>query len=104
MPDPEREAILQRDRVRKAKRQSLLTDVERAKHDLHPRTIGSRWTAMQKRRISETAASAKQNIAKNAPLVGIAGLAVLLFVARKPISQWMQRLRDRGLDGKGEEQ
>ncbi len=104
MPDPDRDAILQRDKVRKALRQSLVEDVERAKHDLHPRTLSTRWTAKQKDRLSRATKSTKQNIAKNAPLIGITGLAILLFAARKPISEWMQSLRPRKLDEKGDNQ
>lgn len=98
MADPEREAILQHDRTRKALRRALRSDAEQAKHDLHPRTVGARWKAKQKARLAGGAAAARQNIAKNAPLVGIAGLAILLFAARKPISQWMQRFRQRERD------
>lgn len=103
MADPEREAILQHDRARKALRQALRMDAQQAKHDLHPRTIGARWQAKQMARLAGAATSARRNVAKNAPLVGMAGLAILLFAARKPISQWMQRFRQRERDGKGVE-
>lgn len=101
---PEREEILQRDRARKAMRQSLMADIEQAKVDLHPRTIGARWTAKQKARVVKAGGTAKQNITKNAPLVGIAGLAVLLFTARRPISNWIQRLRTGAPIEKGDEE
>jgi hypothetical protein len=101
---PEREEILQRDRARKAMRQSLMADIEQAKVDLHPRTIGARWTAKQKARVVKTGEAAKQNITKNAPLVGIAGLAVLLFAARRPISDWIQRLRTGAPNDEGDEE
>ncbi len=103
MSDPERDAIVDRDQLRKALRQSLMTDVEQARHDLHPRTIANRWTSKQKARLSNAGASARQNIAKNAPLIGIGAVAVLLFAARKPISNWIHRLRDRRTNEKGDE-
>lgn len=103
MTDPERETILQRDQERKQLRQTLLSDVEQAKHDLHPRTISTRWTSKQKAKLADAGASAKQNIAKNAPLIGIVAAAGLLFAARKPISNWIQRVRDRGTNEKGDE-
>lgn len=103
MTDPDREAILERDQTRKAMRQTLRSDIEQAKHDLHPRTISTRWTARQKSKLVDAGTSAKQNIAKNAPLIGIVAAAGLLFAARKPISNWIERLRDRKRNEKGDE-
>lgn len=103
MTDPERESILQRDQVRKQLRQTLVSDVEQAKHDLHPRTITTRWTAKQKSKLADAGASAKQNVAKNAPLIGFVVAASLLFAARKPISKWIERLRNRKPHEEGDE-
>jgi hypothetical protein len=103
MTDPERETILQRDQARKQLRQTLVSDVEQAKHDLHPRTITTRWTAKQKSKLADAGASAKQNVAKNAPLIGIVAAAGLLFAARKPISNWIERLRNRKPHEEGDE-
>lgn len=102
MTDSDREAILKRDQVRKRLRGSLIADVEQAKRDLHPRTISTRWAAKQKARLADAGASARQNIAKNAPLIGIVAGAGLLFAARKPISNWIQRLRHRGTNEEGD--
>ena len=95
MSDPDREAILQRDKTRKALRQTLFSEIEQAKHDLHPRTVSERWVAKQKSRLTQAGMSAKQNVAKNAPLIGFVAAAGLLFAARKPISNWIDRLRNR---------
>ncbi|MBK9003689.1 MAG: hypothetical protein IPM67_09530 [Sphingomonadales bacterium] len=103
MTDPDREAILERDQARKELRQALRSDVEQARHDLHPRTISTRWAARQKSRLADAGMSAKQNIAKNAPLIGIVAAAGLLFAARKPISSWIEHLRDRKHNKKGDE-
>ncbi|MGC1469801.1 MAG: hypothetical protein WA793_10505 [Sphingorhabdus sp.] len=103
MTDPERETILQRDQARKQLRQTLVSDVEQAKHDLHPRTITTRWTAKQKSKLADASASARQNVAKNAPLIGIVAAAGLLFAARKPISNWIERLRNRKPHEEGDE-
>ena len=95
MTEPDRESILQHDKVRKALRRTLLSDVEQAKHDLHPRTLSTRWVDKQKVRLATASASARQKVAKNAPLIGFAAAAGLLFAARKPISNWIDRLRNR---------
>lgn len=102
MADAEREAILERDRARKLLRQTLLSDVEQAKHDLHPRTISTRWADKQKARLTAASSSAKQNVAKNAPLIGFVAAAGLLFAARKPISNWIERFRNRGPHEEGD--
>lgn len=103
MADPSREDIIRRDLARKAARQSLVSEVEQAKHNLHPRTLTDRWKSKQMVRLESAAASARQNVAKNAPLIGFAAAAGLLFAARKPISNWIDRLRDRKPNVEGDE-
>ena len=103
MTDLERETVLQRDQARKQLRKTLLSEVEQAKHNLHPRTISARWTAKQKARLADASASARQNAAKNAPLIGFVAAAGLLFAARKPISDWIERFRNRKPREEGDE-
>jgi hypothetical protein len=103
MADPDREAVLERDRRRKALRESLLSDADQARHDLHPKTLASRWTARQKSRLADAGIEARQKVAKNAPLIGIGAAAILLFAVRKPISAWLNGLRKRKANQEGEE-
>jgi hypothetical protein len=94
MPNPARETVKALDRQRKMQRAALATDVERVKHDLHPKTLLQRWTDRQRVRLLRTSDTAKQKVAKNAPVVGLAGLGILLFSLRKPISGWIKKIRD----------
>jgi hypothetical protein len=100
MIDEARATVRQLDRQRKSARAQLTGDVEQAKHDLHPRTIAHRWTARKKEQFSEVAENGKQSLAKNAPLIGLLGAAILLFSARKPIFKAIKHLRDKAKDQK----
>lgn len=95
MTDDVRDAITALNRKRKNLRANLLDDAQQAKHDLHPRNLVQRWTNQKKQQLAEAADSGKKNLAKNAPLVGLAGSAILLFVARKPIFKLYHTLRDK---------
>ncbi|RDV06806.1 hypothetical protein DXH95_05235 [Sphingorhabdus pulchriflava] len=94
MPDPERETVKALDRERKIQRAALTTDLEQARHDLHPQTLLQRWSARQRDRLLSATGTAKQKVANNAPAIGLAGIGILLFSLRKPISGWMNKFRD----------
>lgn len=104
MADPDREAVYAFDQARKAMRSALLADVEKARHDLHPRVIASRWGGRQLGRVVSGKAKAGKAIKNNAPMIGAGMAAVLLFAARKPIWNWFQRLGNRRHPSKDEEQ
>jgi hypothetical protein len=103
MIDPDREAVLERDLKRKALRESLLSDAEKARHDLHPKNLFARWTTRQKKRFGAAGNAARQKVAKNAPLIGIGAAAILLFAVRKPISKWLNGLGNRWANKEGKE-
>jgi hypothetical protein len=92
MSEP-RERVKALNRTRKAQRGALLADVEQAKHDLHPRTIATRWRDKQLDRAAHAAEKTKQAAQKNAPAIGLAGIGILLFAFRKPISRAIKKLR-----------
>jgi hypothetical protein len=94
MTDDPRDAINALNRERKNLRANLLDDAEQAKHDLHPRNLVQRWTSQKKQQLIAAADTGKQNLAKKAPLIGLAGAAILLFGARKPIFKLYKQLRD----------
>jgi hypothetical protein len=95
MTDPIRQKLIEQDRARKNQRQSLQVGMLQAKHDLHPKILVERWITQKKSKLSAVTQSTRQNLEKNAPFIGVAGLAVLLFTARKPISRLWMRLRER---------
>jgi hypothetical protein len=104
MADLDRQTVREHDRRRKALRESLLSDAEQARHDLHPKTLAQRWTTRQMARLADAGAEARQKVAKKAPLIGIGAAAILLFAARKPISEWLNSLRNRKANQEGDEQ
>ncbi len=95
MTDDPRDAITAFNRERKNLRANLLDDAQQAKHDLHPRNLVQRWTNQKKQQLTAAADSGKKNLAKNAPLIGLAGTPALLFVARKPIFKLYHTLREK---------
>ncbi len=98
MTDDIRQNLIEQNHVRKAQRQSLQNNLSQAKRDLHPRNIANRWVMQKKVRLADAAKSTKQNLEKKAPLIGIAGIVVLLFTARKPISRLWMGVRNRTQD------
>lgn len=95
MVNDDRDKVIALDRERRNLRTHLIGDAEQAKHDLHPRTLIQQWKGRKRQQLVSAAESGKQTLAKNAPLIGLAGAAILLFTARKPISRLYQQLRNK---------
>ena len=100
MVDDMRETIRELDRQRQQQRSKLADDAALAKHDLHPRTLIGRWTARKRDQIGLMTDNGKHSLKKNAPLIGLAGAAILLFTARRPISKLFQHLRHKAQQAK----
>ena len=95
MPDNSRDKVIALDQERRNLRTHLVGDAEQAKHDLHPRTLIERWKGRKRQQLTSAAETGKQILANNAPLIGLAGAAILLFTARKPIFRLYQQLREK---------
>ena len=95
MAEVDRDTMHRLNANRKLARSRLVADVADAKRDLHPRALLHRWTGKQKARIAATASDGARLARKNAPLLGLAGAAILLYAARKPILDMYRNLRDR---------
>jgi hypothetical protein len=100
MTDDARKTVRQLDSQRQSARARLTGDAEQAKRDLHPRTLARRWTDDKRAKLADLADSGKHSLKKNAPLIGLAGAAILLFSLRKPISDAIHHLRDNAKDRK----
>ncbi len=100
MMNDERDKVIALDRDRRNLRTNLVDDAEQAKQDLHPRTLIDRWTGRKRQQLSAAAATGKQSFTKNAPLIGLAGVAILLYAVRKPIFKIYHRLRDKAQQAK----
>jgi hypothetical protein len=95
MADEDRRKVIELDRHRRKLRGHLAGDMEQARHDLHPRTILRRWMGRKRAQLADIADSGKHAFKKNAPLIGLAGTAILLFAARRPISNTINALRNK---------
>lgn len=100
MSDDARDAIVALNHLRRERRAGLTGDFKQAKVDLHPRTLFTRWTGQKKLQIASAADIGKQKLEKNAPLIGFAGGAILLFSARKPILNLFHKLRSKAQQAK----
>ena len=95
MTDDARNKVIALDQKRRSLRKHLVGDAEQAKHALHPRTLIKRWKGRKRQQLTSVAETGKQALANNAPLIGFAGAAILLFAARKPIFQLYHQLRTK---------
>jgi hypothetical protein len=95
-----RETVIALNRRRKSLRAELTGDFDQAKRDLHPRTLIQRFTHRKRRQLAKLADEGKDALKKNAPLIGFASAAILLFAARKPIFKAIDNLRNLALDAK----
>jgi hypothetical protein len=100
MTDNERDKIIALGERRSALRSSLIGDAQQAKHDLHPKTLARRWVNRKREQVVTIAETGKQGLKKNAPVIGIASAAILLFAARKPIFDVIDRVRDKARKAK----
>jgi hypothetical protein len=98
MVDDTREFVRRLNRQRKQARAKLSVNAHKARHDLHPRTLSRRWTEDKRAKLAALVDDGKQGLKKNTPLIGIASAAILLFVARKPISRIINHVRNTAKD------
>jgi hypothetical protein len=94
--DPEvtdRKSVILSDAERRNLRRKLRESVEVAQDVLHPRNQIRRFLQKKKTQAVKVSEDASQLARKNAPLIGAVGLGAILFAARRPISNWLSKLR-----------
>lgn len=94
--DPEvtdRKSVILSDAERRNLRRKLRGSVEVAQDVLHPRNQIRRFLQKKKTQAVKVSEDASQLARKNAPLIGAVGLGAILFAARRPISNWLSKLR-----------
>jgi hypothetical protein len=100
MSDETRQNIRDLNQQRRTARAQLSGDVEQAKYDLHPRSLARRWTDDKRAKLNDLVDDGKHSLKKNAPLIGLAGTAILLFAVRKPIFKTIEQYRQKAKDPK----
>lgn len=91
----ERKSVILSDAERRNLRRKLKGSVEVAQDVLNPRNQLKRFVDRNTAEAKRVAQDATQIAKKNAPLIGAVGLGALLFVVRRPISNWISQLRNR---------
>ena len=78
--------------LRKHVRKKLRADLVEARVALTPQILWQKMLARNKAKAKNIVVDAGIAARDNAPVVGVIGLGVLLFVARRPISKWISQL------------
>ena len=89
----DRESVILSNAERRNLRRKLKGSVEVAQDVLNPRNQLRRFVERNTAKAKNAAGDAAQVAKKNAPLIGAVGLSAILFAARRPISNWISRLR-----------
>jgi hypothetical protein len=88
-----RKPVILSDAERRNLRRKLKGSVEVAQDVLNPRNQLKRFADRSAAEVKRVAGDAVQVAKKNAPAIGVVGLGALLFAARRPISNWLSKLR-----------
>lgn len=91
----ERSQIEALEMKRRYLRSKLRVDVAIARIKLHPKYQFRLWLNRNKAAAAQVADDAGRVAKKNAPLIGAVGLGAIFFMARRPISKWISRLKRR---------
>lgn len=89
----ERKSVILSDAERRNLRRKLRGSVDLAQDVLNPRNQLMRLADRSKTGAKQLAADTAKVAKKNASLLGAVGLGVLLFAARRPISNWISKMR-----------
>lgn len=89
----ERKSVILSDAERRNLRRKLKGSVEVAQDVLNPRNQLRRFVDRTTTKAKHVAGEAAGVARKNAPLIGAVGLGALLFAARRPISNWISKMR-----------
>lgn len=91
----DRESVILSNAERRHLRRKFRGTVEVARNVLTPRNQLGRFFARKTTEATRVAGEAVHLAKKNAPLIGAVGFGALLFAARRPISNWISKLRTR---------
>lgn len=89
----DRESVILSNAERKYLRRKFRGTVAAAREVLAPRNQLNKFFARKTDKATRAASDAVHIAQKNAPLISVIGLGALIYVARRPISDWISRLR-----------
>ena len=89
----DRESVILSNAERRHLRRKFRGTVAVAREVLTPRNQLRRFFVRKTDDATRVAGEAVYLAKKNAPLIGVVGLGALIFAARRPISDWILRLR-----------
>ena len=89
----DRESVILSNAERRNLRRKLKGSVGVAQDILNPRNQLKRFVERNTLKAKDVASDAAQAARKNAPLIGAIGLSAFFFAARRPISNWISKVR-----------
>jgi hypothetical protein len=89
----ERKSVILSDAERRNLRRKLKGSMEVAQDVLNPRNQLKRFVSRNTAEAKRVAADAAQVAKEKAPAIGLVGIGALLFAARRPISNWISKVR-----------
>jgi hypothetical protein len=94
----ERKSVILSEAERRNLRRKLRGSVEVAQDVLNPRNQLKRFVERNTAEAKRVAGDAAQVAKENAPAIGLVGIGALLFAARRPISNWISKVRKSKLN------
>jgi hypothetical protein len=95
MMTDDRNKVITLDQRRRGLRRTVKSEVVQARHDLAPATIVGRWKSRKRTELAKVMDKSRATLSKNAPAIGLAGVALLLFAGRKPILRVIKSFKER---------
>lgn len=89
----ERADVILTNAERRNLRRKLKGSVQATKDVLNPKTQVRRLVDRQKKAVAVAAADATMQVKRHAPLLAAVGVTGILLAARRPITQWLDRVR-----------
>jgi hypothetical protein len=89
----DRESVILSNAERRNLRRKMRGTVQAAREILAPRNQLRRFIDRKTNDATRAAGEVVHVAKKNAPLIGAVGLGALLFAARRPISNWISKVR-----------
>lgn len=89
----DRESVILSNAERRHLRRKFRGSIQAAREVLAPRNQLNKFFARKTGEAARVAGGAVHIAKKNAPLIGAIGLGALIYAARRPISDWISRLR-----------
>lgn len=99
----DRKSVILSNAERRNLRRKFFGSVAMAQGALNPKTQLRRIVALGKSEAKQVAEDVAEVAKKNAPIIGVAGVGAIIYLARHPIAKLFSKLRNRNNAPKGDQ-